>query len=331
MSANTGSLGDLQRAFQDYLLASSESFQAAVRDTRKANRVTLLDVYRDGYALRLIEALTTDYPGLMAMAGPADFDHMARAYITAHPSRHPSIRWFGKDVADFLGATPPYSRTPAAAEMARFEWALGETFDSPDATPVTADALVALPPEAWETLAFTALPSLRRLTLEFDVPQAWQRRDEVEPGNLKVERDWGFAPDYVEGMCRILRQIEVRARHTGEPQADVATNYRDYVLATGKTHAVWELVDCAFTIGGFELEWELEGRDPAAWQGRFRATGKLAVVVNPNLLRTAEPLAIQVDPSRARKELGWAAREGLEVFLQDMFAKLPRPAVAAQS
>jgi len=188
MSANVGSLGDLQRAFQDYLLASSESFQAAVRDTKKADRLTLLDVYRDGYALRLIEALTTDYPGLMAMAGPADFDHMARAYIAAHPSHHPSIRWFGKDVADFLGSTPPYSRTPAAAEMARFEWALGEAFDSPDATPVTADALMALPPEAWETLAFTPLPSLRRLTLEFDVPQAWQRREDVEPGNLEVER-----------------------------------------------------------------------------------------------------------------------------------------------
>jgi hypothetical protein len=188
MSANAGSLGDLQRAFQDYLLASSESFQAAVRDTRKADRITLLGVYRDGYTLRLIEALTTDYPGLMAMAGPADFDHMARAYIAAHPSHHPSIRWFGKDVADFLSATPPYSRTPAAAEMARFEWALGEAFDSPDVTPVTADALMALLPEAWETLSFTALPSLRRLTLEFDVPQAWQRRAEVEPGNLEVER-----------------------------------------------------------------------------------------------------------------------------------------------
>ena len=76
MSSNAGSLGDLQRAFQDYLLASSDTFQSAVRDTSKADRVTLLDVYRDGYALRLIEALTTDYPGVMAMAGPADFDRM---------------------------------------------------------------------------------------------------------------------------------------------------------------------------------------------------------------------------------------------------------------
>jgi hypothetical protein len=188
MSSNAGSLGDLQRAFQDYLLAASDTFQAAVRDTSKADRVTLLDVYRDGYALRLIEALTTDYPGVMAMAGPADFDHMARAYIAAHPSRHPSVRWYGRGLADFLSRTEPYSRTPAAAEMARFEWALGEAFDSPDVTPITADALMALPQEAWETLGFTTLPSLRRLILAFEAPQAWQRREEVEPGDLSVDR-----------------------------------------------------------------------------------------------------------------------------------------------
>ena len=187
MSRNAGSLEDLQRAFQDYLLASSDGFRAAVRDTRKADRATLLDVYRDGYALRLIEVLTNDYPGLMAMAGPADFDHMARAYIARHPSRHPSVRWYGQGLGDFLATTPPFNGSPDAAEMARFEWALGEAFDSPDVAPVTADALMALAPEAWETLSFNALPSLRRLTLAFDVPQAWQRRDEVEPGNLEVQ------------------------------------------------------------------------------------------------------------------------------------------------
>ena len=188
VGSNVGSLADLQRAFQDYVLASSDDFRSAVRDTSKADRVTLLDVYRDGYALRLIEALTTDYPGLMAMAGAADFEHMARAYIAAHPSRHPSIRCYGRGLADFLARTSPYSATPAAAEMARFEWALGEAFDSPNATPVTADALMALPQEAWETLSFTALPSLRRLTLAFEAPQAWQRRAEVEAGDLEVGR-----------------------------------------------------------------------------------------------------------------------------------------------
>lgn len=150
-------------------------------------------------------------------------------------------------------------------------------------------------------------------------------------GNLKAERDWGFAPDYVEGMCRILRQIEVRAAQTGETQDDVGTNYRDYLLATGKSHAVWELVDCAFKIGGFELEWDLQGDDAAAWHSYFKSTGKPAVIVDPHLLRTAEPLIIQVDPGRARKELGWAPREGLEVFLREMFTNIPQVAVASTS
>lgn len=193
-ASNAGSLGDLQRAFQDYLRIDDDRFTAAVRDTRKADRTTLLDVYRDGYALRLIEVLTNDYPGLLAMAGPVDFDCMARAYIAAHPSRHPSVRWFGRHLADFLAVTPPFNATPAAAEMARFEWALGDAFDSPDATPIGADGLMALPPEAWETLAFAALPSLQLLSFEFDVASAWQRRDEQEAGHLEVARTEGSVP-----------------------------------------------------------------------------------------------------------------------------------------
>jgi GDPmannose 4,6-dehydratase len=142
-------------------------------------------------------------------------------------------------------------------------------------------------------------------------------------GNLKIRRDWGFAPDYVEGMCRILRQIKTRAEMTGQaPKSDEGANYRDYVLATGETHPVWELIDSAFTISGFDLEWDLEGNDPAAWCGYFRSTKRPAVTVSPDLLRTAEPLVIRVDPSRAQKELGWVPRQGLEVFLRDMFDKV---------
>jgi hypothetical protein len=192
--AYTGSLADQQRAFQDYLLVTSDSFSGAVRDTHKADRFTLLGVYRDAYSWRLIEVLTNDYPGLMAMAGPADFDHMARAYIAAHPSRFRSVRWFGHYLADFLAHTAPYSNSPATAEMARFEWALGDAFDAPDARPVAAADLTALPAEAWETLAFTPLPSLHRLSLSFEVPQAWQKREEVEPGELEVAAAVGPIP-----------------------------------------------------------------------------------------------------------------------------------------
>ena len=149
----------------------------------------------------------------------------------------------------------------------------------------------------------------------------------LKMGNLKIRRDWGFAPDYVEGMRLILRQIKVRASLTGPadllkenraPMVDEGRAYRDYVLGTGQTHAVWELVDTAFRLIGLDLEWSLEGDDPHRWQAHFRANGNLAVAVEPSLLRPADPLIIEVDSSRARRDLGWSPREGLEIFLTDM-------------
>jgi len=181
----------LQAEFSAWMRGSADTLRARVLDTEKADRDTLLRVYRDAYALRLIEALTTDYPGLLAMAGPAEFDMMARAYIAAHPSRHPSVRWFGRDLADFLAVTPPFAGTPDAADMARFEWALGEAFDAADTEPLTFEQLAGAPPEAWATLRLSFVPALRRLSLSYQAPQAWQRRDTVPPGELDVSAEDG--------------------------------------------------------------------------------------------------------------------------------------------
>jgi GDPmannose 4,6-dehydratase len=131
-------------------------------------------------------------------------------------------------------------------------------------------------------------------------------------GNLKAQRDWGFAPDYVEGMQLILRQTDVRG------VADEPGEYRDYVLGTGRLHAVWELIDAAFRLAGHELAWNLEGPDPLRWRATFVGSGAVAVEVAPEFVRPADPQAIAADPSRIRRELGWEPREGLEVFLRDM-------------
>ncbi len=179
-------LGTLQAEFATWMRGTADALRSRVLDTEKADRDTLLAVYRDAYALRLIEALTIDYPGVRAMAGPAAFDFMARAYIAAHPSTHPSVRWFGRHLANFLAATPPFSATPAAAEMARFEWALGEAYDAADCQPLTFEQLAAAPPEAWATMRLTFIPALRRLTLLHQAPQAYQQRDSVTPGELDV-------------------------------------------------------------------------------------------------------------------------------------------------
>jgi GDPmannose 4,6-dehydratase len=130
-------------------------------------------------------------------------------------------------------------------------------------------------------------------------------------GNLKAQRDWGFAPDYVEGIVTILRQAEIREL------PDEAASYRDYVLATGRLHHVWELADRAFALAGFKLEWELEGDDPLAWSARFES-GEPAVVVDPSFIRPSDPKAIAADPARIVADLGWEPKPGLDRFLADM-------------
>jgi GDPmannose 4,6-dehydratase len=137
-------------------------------------------------------------------------------------------------------------------------------------------------------------------------------------GNLAASRDWGFAPDYVDGIRRIIGQIEVRAQTLGAAtDEDRGSSYRDYVLGTGELHTVWELVDRAFSLAGLPLEWDVRG-DPSRWSARFQGTSHLAVVVDSALMRPSDPYAIVADASRARTELGWQPRTGLDSFLVEM-------------
>ena len=95
---------------------------------------------------------------------------------------------------------------------------------------------------------------------------------ELRIGNLDACRDWGFAGDYVEAMWRMLQQPA--------PQ--------DYVIGTGETHSVRELVDLAFSHVG------LDYRD--------------FVVSDPRFYRPAEVDLLLADPSKARRDLQWVPK-----------------------
>lgn len=155
---------------------------------------------------------------------------------------------------------------------------------------------------------------LRRLSVT-----ALRRVPPLVVGNLAAQRDWGFAPDYVDGIVRIARQVATRAQTLGQPpELDIGSNYRDYVLGSGQLHAVWELIDRAFALADVELDWDRSSADPTQWTARMRRTGTVAINIDPGLIRPSDPLAILADPARARRELGWAPRPGMDHFLLDM-------------
>ncbi len=95
---------------------------------------------------------------------------------------------------------------------------------------------------------------------------------ELRMGNLDARRDWGFAGDYVDAMWRMLQQPS--------PQ--------DYVIGTGRTHSVRELVEAAFSHVG--LEWQKY------------------VVTDPRFMRPAEVDLLLADPTKAKQELNWTPK-----------------------
>ncbi len=124
--------------------------------------------------------------------------------------------------------------------------------------------------------------------------------EKVAVGNLDACRDWGHAADYVEGMRLILN----------------AEKADDFVLATGETHSVRELIETAFRLAGFDLVWEGNGIDE---KGIDRAGGKVLVEIDPKFFRPTEVELLCGDASKARKILGWKPKRTFRDIVEEMF------------
>jgi GDPmannose 4,6-dehydratase len=106
--------------------------------------------------------------------------------------------------------------------------------------------------------------------------------DELALGNLDSKRDWGYAPEYVDAMWRMLQQPEPA----------------DYVIGTGTQHSVRQCVEFAFRHVDLDPD-EFVRTDPA-------------------LIRPAEVDTLLADPTKAREALGWEARTPFEQLVQIM-------------
>ena len=136
-----------------------------------------LGVYRHAYTARLTGALRDNFEILALALGDEGFDALAAAYLAAHPSARPSIRWFGHGLTDFMQASVDADDGlvphPALVDLARLDWALRGAFDAADAPLLRRDALAAIAPEQWPGLVLQLHPSVQLLRLQWAVGPAW--------------------------------------------------------------------------------------------------------------------------------------------------------------
>lgn len=113
-------------------------------------------------------------------------------------------------------------------------------------------------------------------------------------GNLNAKRDWSHAADFVRGMWMMLQHDEAR----------------DFVLASGETRSVRELVSAAFDVAGDPVEWQNPNR------GFIR--GRLAVVSDAELFRPLDVPVLCGDATAAHRVLGWRPEIGFTKLLEEM-------------
>ena len=162
-----------QRQLRRLIVAGDDADGRALLRPRP-DREPLLRIYRHAYTARLIGALRDNFGVLPQVMGDEDFDALALAFVAAHPSRHPSLRWFGDRLPQFMSERDDLAPHPALIDLARMEWALRHAFDAADATPLSAADLAAVGAERWPSLVFEPVPSVQLLPMQWSVEPVWR-------------------------------------------------------------------------------------------------------------------------------------------------------------
>jgi GDPmannose 4,6-dehydratase len=121
--------------------------------------------------------------------------------------------------------------------------------------------------------------------------------DSFQLGNLDAQRDIGHASEYVEGMWKMLQN----------------STPEDYVLSTGKTHSVRDIVNKTAFILGMDIKWERSGIfERCLYQGRE------IISIDPKYFRPAEVDLLIGDSSKALNELAWESKMTIHDILKEM-------------
>ena len=139
------------------------------------------------------------------------------------------------------------------------------------------------------------------------------QQDKLLLGNLNAQRDWGYSPEYVEGMWRIL-------------QADKPD---DFLLATNEAHTIREFIEETFRVLGDEIMWEGEGVDEV---GILKSSGKMVIAIDPRHFRPTEVDILIGNPAKAKEILGWEPkttfRELIKIMANADFQKIKKHILA---
>lgn len=198
-------LRDTVENFHDYILDKGNAIAEQIVGETPEFKQIRLNVYHEGYVLRLLEIMGKNYIVLKTLMGEELFEQVAYEYIRACPSQHFSVSYIGRHFSEFLAnhLSDQQIIEPVWVEIAQFEWAMQLIIEGEDAPQLTFADMSALKPESWGDIVLLPHPSLKILPFHYATPTLWQavRHDRERPALLRQEKPTQWL------MWRFNRQV----------------------------------------------------------------------------------------------------------------------------
>lgn len=198
--ADISELKKLQDDFMQYLLdpnqITGEKFHGWVDEQAGLAAAQRMQIYANGYVIRLRETIDTDHELLGIYLGDDLFDKMVEGYVRAHPSTYRSLRQFADALPEYLAKDEFFSQYPQISELAAFERRLISAFDAADSEQATFFELQAIPPEQWPAICFRFHASVQIFSCQTNAVESWQALKqkqtppEAEVGELRTWLIW---------------------------------------------------------------------------------------------------------------------------------------------
>lgn len=170
-------LRDVQARFLAGVMSGDAEAEALIVDDNRVGAARRLDIYRNNYRASLRDVLADHFERVHAWLGDDQFDNLADAYVTAHPSRTRNLRYYGGEFPGFLAHH--YPADGELAELAALDWALRSAFDAADAAPLDAAAVGALG-DGWIDRRLMLHPSAQLLAQRHNSRAIWSALDAGE-------------------------------------------------------------------------------------------------------------------------------------------------------
>lgn len=236
----------LQRALRE-VLTDPQGVQAAlsarpealrwIADVPPLDAPRRLSVYGDGYFLRLLEALASDFRAVKRTLGEGDFRLLAAHYLKTHQSKSPSLADLGEAFPRFASSHPLVRKYPFLPDLARLEREVMTSLFAGRLPALDPEALRKIRAEDWEHVRVILDPTVLLLEAAWPVERLWRRRElpleaggriirRPRPQRLLIFRDgtWARVIEISKEEWAILRRLKEGAR-LGEVFADTGKSF----------------------------------------------------------------------------------------------------------